>query len=81
MRLAFAWSVGPFNRTGTRQSPSQAAIPGASASRYFRVPAFARFEATLSRLEKASALTLPIPTCSYPASNGLAEHKGSILPS
>ena len=30
----------------------QAAVPGASASRYIRVPAFARFEATLSRLEK-----------------------------
>jgi hypothetical protein len=27
------------------------------ASRYVRVPAFARFEATLSRLKKASALT------------------------
>ena len=32
-------------------SSSQAAVPGALASRYFRVPAFARFEATLSRLE------------------------------
>jgi hypothetical protein len=37
---------------------AQAAIPGASASQYVRVLLFARFEATLSRLEKTSALTL-----------------------
>jgi hypothetical protein len=36
---------------------SQAAVPGASHSRYVRVTAFARFEAPLIRLEKTPALT------------------------
>ena len=45
------------NFTVFLRDTSQAAIHGASASRHVRVPAFARFEATLSRLEKASALT------------------------
>jgi glycosyltransferase involved in cell wall biosynthesis len=48
---------------------TQAAIPGASASRHIRVPAFARFEAMLNRLEKASALTPAPPSCS------MREHK------
>jgi hypothetical protein len=34
------------------------AIHGARSGRHIRVPAFARFEATLSRLEKTSALTV-----------------------
>ena len=38
------------------------AIPGASTSQYVRVLSFARFEATLSRLEKASALTPKEPS-------------------
>jgi len=48
----------PCKEGGRYQADPQAAVPGASTSRYVRVPALARFDATLSRLEKASALAL-----------------------
>ena len=40
---------------------TQAGIPGTSARRHIHVPAFARFEVMLNRLEKASALTRAPP--------------------
>src|SRR5687767_7989922 len=88
------WSVPSFKKASIRamgrayrvkagdrqQADPQAAIPGALASRYIRVPALARFEATLSRLEKASALALtaglfPAPGAARPCSGSASFYR------